>query len=319
MSLAALKMENVSCGVCRSSEARQFASGKDFEYHCSEDEFRMVECDECGNVYLNPRPTKEELGTIYPTNYYSYNYDTAINPLAIKAKDFLDQRKVKSWLRYVRTKSPRFMDVGCGNGRILHMLHKLGLPKQNLSGVEMHQGQMDRLNEEGYRGYNGRIEDVEGQLEAGSFDLIVMLQVLEHVEDPFSCVGSLARLLDKDGVLIVETPNTKSFDVRLFRDRYWGGYHFPRHWNLFSVQTLTRLASDHGLKVEAVNYLPAHSFWIFSLHHLAEERWKNLTLAKFFNPLQNMPLLSFFTAFDILRAKCGYQTSNVQVVLRKES
>lgn len=318
MSVAALKMEKVSCGVCGSSEAKTFASGKDFEYRTSEQEFNMDECAECGNVYLNPRPVVEELGTIYPSNYYSYVYDSSINPLAIKAKNFLDQRKAKSWLRYVKVEKPRFMDVGCGNGRILEMLHMIGVPKEKLCGVEMHQGQIDRLNKEGYRGLFGRIEDVEGQLEPKSFDLIVMLQVLEHVEEPSKCVEVLSRLLARDGVLIIETPNTQSLDVNLFRGRYWGGYHFPRHWNLFSESSLARMAKDNNLTVEAVNFLPAHSFWIFSFHHMIEERWKMAGVANFFNPLQNLALLALFTGFDTVRAKLGCKTSNVQMVMRKK-
>jgi 2-polyprenyl-3-methyl-5-hydroxy-6-metoxy-1,4-benzoquinol methylase len=317
MNLRTLSMEVVHCGVCHGEQSRLFANGRDFEYQTSDDDFKMVECIDCGNVYLNPRPTSGELDTIYPQNYYAYNYDSAINPLAIKAKVFLDQRKVKSWLKYVDAKLPRSMDVGCGNGRILEMLHSLGIAKQNLTGVEMHQGQIDRLNQQGYNGFFGRIEDVGDKLKTDSFDLIVMLQVLEHVENPDSCVKHLAQLLDKKGVLIIETPNTNSFDVRLFKERYWGGYHFPRHWNLFTVQTLERLGAQHGLQVDAVNFLPAHSFWIFSLHHLIEEKWKQPAIAKFFNPLQNIPLLAVFTGFDIIRAKLGFQTSNVQIVFRK--
>jgi hypothetical protein len=58
---------------------------------------------------------------------------------------------------------------------------------------------------------------------------------------------SLAKLLAPGGILIVETPNTKSWDVKLFRRGYWGGYHIPRHWNLLSAATLKRLATELDL------------------------------------------------------------------------
>ena len=60
MSVASLKMEKVSCGVCGSSDAKTFASGKDFEYRTSPDEFAALRCGECGLVYLNPRPAAED-------------------------------------------------------------------------------------------------------------------------------------------------------------------------------------------------------------------------------------------------------------------
>lgn len=313
-----LKMEAVHCGVCHSDDWRPFAKGKDYEYHTSDDEFNMVECTSCSNVYLNPRPVKDELSTIYPPNYYAYNYDSSINALALKAKDFLDTRKIHSWLSHVSNpKTVRFLDVGCGNGRYLKMLHKLGVPKENLFGVEMSEEAIAGLNQEGYRGYYGRIEDVFEKLPKGSFDLIVILQVLEHVEDPSVVVKQLGQLLAPGGVLIVETPNTKSLDVAIFRQSYWGGYHFPRHWNLFSKETLTRMALESHLKVKEFNFLPAHTFWIFSFQHMIAERTKSAWLKEFFNPFQNVVLLSLATGFDIVRAKVGFATSNIQLVATK--
>ncbi|MBD1923534.1 methyltransferase domain-containing protein [Microcoleus sp. FACHB-831] len=317
MMIDKLKLESVSCGVCGTDNWRKYASGKDYEYHTSEDEFQMVECQNCGNIYLNPRPVKEELPTIYPANYYAYNYDQAINPVAIRAKDWLDSIKVKSWLKYLKSSEPRFLDVGCGNGRYLKMLHRLGVPKEQLYGVEMSQEQIAQLNAEGFQGYYGRIEDVEAELPSKSFDLIVLLQVLEHVEQPRLVIKSLACLLKKDGILIIETPNTKSLDVKLFHKSYWGGYHFPRHWNLFNLETLKRLFSEENINIKAVNFLPAHSFWIFSFHHFIEHKWCLPWLARFFNPLQNIFLLSLFTALDMVRAKLGFNTSNIQIIAVK--
>jgi 2-polyprenyl-3-methyl-5-hydroxy-6-metoxy-1,4-benzoquinol methylase len=313
----ALQLEPVCCGVCGGDQWREYAKGKDYEYNTSDDVFQIVECQLCGNLYLNPRPTKSELSTIYPPNYYAYNYDVAIHPIAIRAKNWLDKVKVKQWLQHLSTPTPRFLDVGCGNGRYLKMLHQLGVPRDYLYGVEMNDRQIEQLKADGFHGYYGRIEDVEDQLPAASFDLIVLLQVLEHVENPRQMMTSLAKLLAPGGILIVETPNTKSWDVKLFRRGYWGGYHIPRHWNLLSAATLKRLANEQGLDVKTFNFLPAHSFWIFSFHHWISDRWKNKTLANWFNPYQNLILLTIFTGFDLVRARLGFSTSNIQMVALK--
>jgi len=310
-------MESVVCGVCASEQCEHFADGKDFEYRTSDDTFQMMRCLNCGNVYLNPRPAIEELPVIYPSNYYAYNYEQSINPLALKAKDILDARKVKGWLKHLSTNQPRFLDIGCGNGRYLQMLHKLGVSKDNLYGVELSQSEVEGLNRDGFHGYYGRIEDVHNQLPSSSFDLIVMLQVLEHVDNPALVVRCLAGLLKPGGVLIIETPNTESIDVKMFKRSYWGGYHFPRHWNLFNKATLTRLAESNGLRIKEFNFLPAHSFWIFSFHHMFEDQWRQRWLANIFDPCQNLFLLSIFTGVDIVRASLGFQTSNIQSVATK--
>ncbi|HEY9712710.1 MAG TPA: class I SAM-dependent methyltransferase, partial [Chroococcales cyanobacterium] len=246
-------------------------------------------------------------------------YDQTIHPLALKAKEILDKRKVKQWLSYRRGKELTFLDVGCGNGRYLKMLQALGYDRDKLYGVELSQQQVDRLNQEGYRAFYGRIEEVSQRLPQQSFDLIVILQVLEHVDNPAAVVSTLAQLLRPGGLLIIETPNTESLDLSLFKEKYWGGYHFPRHWNLFNCDNLNLMVEASGLKRRAVNFLPAHTFWIFSFHHLFVDRWHNKFLADLFDPFKNIFLLSVFTGFDIVRAKLGFKTSNVQFIAERPS
>jgi 2-polyprenyl-3-methyl-5-hydroxy-6-metoxy-1,4-benzoquinol methylase len=313
-----LRLESVRCGVCDGDRWSPRASGKDYEYRTSDDTFQVVQCQSCGNLYLNPRPIAAELSTIYPENYYAYNYEASINPIARKAKEILDRRKVKTWLQSVRLPLEKivFLDVGCGNGRYLDMLHQLGVPKSQLYGIEMSQTAVDRLQAEGYSCYFGRLEEVAAELPQQTFELIVLLQAIEHVESPRNALQLLSKLLKPGGVLILETPNTQSLDFRLFQHGYWGGYHFPRHWNLFDRQTLTQLAVQANLAVMQVNFLPSPAFWILSLHHTIGDRWQNQALANFFDPLQNLILLSVFTSFDLIRAKLGFSTSNIQVILR---
>jgi len=312
-----LKLESVTCGVCGADDWQAYALGQDYEYLTSSDEFSMVKCQVCSNIYLNPRPIVDELPTIYPSNYYAYNYELAISPIAIRAKNWLDRIKVKQWLKYLPDALPQVLDVGCGDGRYLEMLHNLGIPRNHLYGVEMSEDRIGYLNDLGFKGYYGRIEDIKEDLPPASFDLIILLQVLEHVENPRTLMQSLAGLLKQGGILIIETPNAESLDFNLFCHGYWGGYHFPRHWNLMNRQTLTRLTLEYNLEVKSFNYLSAHSFCIFSLHHLIKYKWRSPWLASIFNPYQNLILLAFFTAFDLFRAKLGFQTSNIQLVAVK--
>ncbi|MGC9504146.1 class I SAM-dependent methyltransferase [Baaleninema sp.] len=318
MSSSSLQLEFVRCGVCGADNWYPYAVGKDYEYDTSNDVFQMVRCKTCGNIYLNPRPTEAELSRIYPPHYYAYNYDKSVHPIARRAKDWLDAGKVKSWIApFEKKRALRFLDVGCGNGRYLKMLHRLGLAKHQLFGIEMNAEAIDSLNAEGYQGFYGRLEDVADELPENYFDVIVLLQVLEHVANPTETVRCLGRLLRPGGRLILETPNTEGLDANWFRDGFWGGYHFPRHWNLFDRKTLTRLVEDAGLTVGSFKALPSHAFWILSYHHWLQHQTQQPRLASLFDPLRNVALLSLFTGFDLLRSKVGVWTSNVQLVAVK--
>ena len=72
---------------------------------------------------------------------------------------------------------------------------------------------------------------------------MTMFHVIEHVADPPRVAERVARWLAPGGVFAVETPNLESLDARLFRERYWGGYHFPRHWHLYPFRGLPFLAA----------------------------------------------------------------------------
>lgn len=302
--------------MCESSEASQVATGLDFEYFSCDDSFAMHQCKLCGNIYLNPRPTQDELSVIYPSTYYSYNYSDAVHPLARMAKDFLDSRKIRKWVSFLKKKTDLcVLDVGCGDGRYLKLLHERhGVPKDQLFGVEMSEKQIACLNSDGFRGFYGTLSEVAGALKHNQFDLIVLLQVLEHLPEPLKDMQTLAGMLRPGGVLIVETPNTNSVDFKLFKRRYWGGYHFPRHWNLFNESVLKKICDSVELKVVAFNYLPAQTFWIYSLHNAIVDHPQTKWMARFLNPFQNIVLLCIFTAFDIIRAGLGFKTSNIQLI-----
>lgn len=276
----------------------------------------MHQCNRCGNIYLNPRPADEALSVIYPKSYYSYNYSDAVHPIARMGKDFLDSRKISKWFSYLPKKPDlAVLDVGCGDGRYLRLIHEqYGIAKEQLFGVEMSEKQIARLNADGFHGLNGTLADVAGSLKHNQFDLIVLLQVLEHLPDPLKDMERLAQMLRPGGVLIVETPNTQSIDFKLFKKRYWGGYHFPRHWNLFNQSVLEKMCDLVNLKVVAFNYLPAQTFWIYSLHNAIIDHPRTKWMARFLNPFQNIALLCIFTGFDIVRAALGFKTSNIQLI-----
>jgi SAM-dependent methyltransferase len=305
------------CPVCASARFHEFAVGFDYELQTCRNPWRFVKCGACGHAWLNPRPRAAELKVIYPPHYYAYNYEDQVSPLALWGKNVLDRLKFAAILKAIDRKPRAYLDVGCGSGRYLRLLERSGVPRERLYGLELDQTAVGRLRAEGYPVSAQRVENATG-IPAGALDLVTMFHVIEHVGDVRAVVDRIVRWLAPGGVLAVETPNLESLDARLFRARYWGGYHIPRHWHVFTVASLSRLLREHGLEVASVRYQTGHSFWMYSIHHwLRYGARARPRLASLFDPLRGLPFLIGFTGWDKLRAGLGFATSAILVLGRK--
>jgi SAM-dependent methyltransferase len=305
-----------ACPVCGGEETDDLATGFDYELQTCKNPWRFARCRGCGHAWLNPRPAVAALPDIYPPTYYAYNYTSQINSIARWGKEQLDRRKLGSILRHLPRTPASFLDIGCGDGRYLKLMERRGLLRDRLYGLELSDAVVAPLAADGYQVFNQRVE-TSTQVSDGSIDLATMFHVIEHVDDPAAVARKVAGLLAPGGVFAVETPNLDSLDARLFRNSYWGGYHIPRHWNLFTPGSLTRLLTDAGLEVRAVRFQTGHSFWMYSVHHALRygRRWP--WLARRFDPLRGLPFLAAFTAFDLARAAVGCRTSAMLVLAAK--
>lgn len=304
------------CPVCTSKSFSEYGRGFDYELRTCRNEWIFVQCDDCDNVWLNPRPAVKELSTIYPKHYYAYDFEGKVNPIALHAKNIIDSRKLKGIFSKLGRNPEAFIDIGCGSGRYLRAAKELGIPQSSIFGMELDQEVVDRLNEEGYKSYCERVEDCT-DIADGSIDLATMFHVIEHVDDPLAVVKQVGKWLRPDGLFAMETPNIDSFDARLFQKTYWGGYHIPRHWNLFSPKSIEKLLERSGLKLEAIQYQTGHSFWMYSMHHKTRYQHEKRGLSQWFDPLKGLPFLASFTAFDMLRSKLGFKTSSMLILARK--
>jgi SAM-dependent methyltransferase len=298
------------CPICGREPSLEHARGPDFEYASTGDtEWTFRRCTTCDVVSLSPRPDESALSVIYPSNYYAYDFD-ATPSIGYRVKEWLDRRSAGSYLA-AAPRDGNVLDIGCGDGRLLRILHARGVARDRLYGVELDARAVEAARGHGFRVSLGRFEDAD--LPEGTFALIVLQQVIEHVPDPRRMVERVRALLAAGGAVVIETPNTRSWDHRLFSKRYWGGYHIPRHFHLFNDRSLPALLRSAGLCVTRVDSLASPNFWIQSLHHRAAESggpgWVRFLRP---HPPRFLPL-AVFSAVDAV-GKLFRLTSNMRVV-----
>jgi 2-polyprenyl-3-methyl-5-hydroxy-6-metoxy-1,4-benzoquinol methylase len=111
--------------------------------------------------------------------------------------------------RYART-GTRAVDLGAGPGAMCERLHSFGCEVVAVDrDPAVYQGQhrfvAQDLNHTAFA----------SDLGAASFDLVVAIEVIEHVESPINFLRNIAQLLAPDGVAVITTPNVDSLPARL--------------------------------------------------------------------------------------------------------
>jgi SAM-dependent methyltransferase len=298
---ARLNLISVSCGVCGSDQAVQIATGYDFEYLTSPDNFTVSECLVCGNVYLNPRPNISEFERIYPSDYHSLDFSEDSFAFVHKVRSRLEARRLLRYCEGVPA-TARILDVGCGDGFHLSLLRDYGAPGWSVSGIDIDQRAVEIARGRGLEVRHGTVEDLAS--EGVQYDLIYTIQTIEHVAAPDEMLSAIEGILHPGGRVVIVTDNTDSIDAGLFKARHWGGYHFPRHWNLFNRRSLTRLASKCGLEVLSIRTIVSPVNWVYSIHNALVDRQAPQWLIDRFT-LKSPVSLGLFTLLDVFLAGFG--------------
>ena len=220
---------------------------------CSKIKRRLVDwhgisykvCKDCGSVYQDPRVIYE-----YEENYWG----EIIDPDGRK-RDLSQEKafKIKNWygdtVNYVNALPPgRVLDVGAGLGFFLGALN---------SNWERHALDVSAYALDFIKNQCKKTVVHRGTLELSNFpehyfDVIMFYHVIEHLDNPRRELTILKKILKKDGILIVGTPNVASLAARIFQGKF--RLYGLGHLCLFNPQSLKRILSNSGFQVLKTEY-----------------------------------------------------------------
>ena len=285
----------------RFGRSKTVGVGEDFEYRTSSDSFTAMRCENCGLVYLNPRPDLSEFETIYPENYHAFDFSEQDFGLIYKIRSRLEAKRVLSWCAEL-PENALILDVGCGDGFHLNLLKQYGKKSWALEGIDIDKRAVAMAEKSDLKIHAGTVESLN--LPKNQYDFAFMIQTIEHVAHPEMVLSAVFEILKPGGKLVVVTDNTDSFDFRLFKRSHWGGYHFPRHWNLFNRKSLTKLVEKCGFEIAGLTTQVSPVNWVYSIHNaLVDWNAPRFLINRF--TLKSTVSLSAFTSLDILLQKIG--------------
>jgi 2-polyprenyl-3-methyl-5-hydroxy-6-metoxy-1,4-benzoquinol methylase len=161
--------------------------------------------------------------------------------------------------------APRVLEVGCGAGATLQWLKQSGRCRE-ACGIELVETAAQAARQHADAVVAGDAEQlVDTVFEGRQFELILCLDVLEHMVEPWRFVEKLHRLLAPGGRVIFSIPNVRCLKVVLplvFLGRWRydeSGILDRTHLRFFTRASAIELATTSELRVEKVlRYMPPH-------------------------------------------------------------
>ncbi len=245
------------CPACESEAIAPLFEAQD--YTVSQESFPIWECAYCQLRFTQAVPEENEIGQYYQSEEYISHSNTSkglINFFYQKARAFTLQQKRRRVEGLSGKQQGRLLDLGCGTGEFLATMKKAGW---ETLGLEPDQGARKFARSE----YGLEVSDSEQlfSLEPGSFDVISMWHVLEHVHRLHPYLDQLAKLLHTDGVLLIAVPNYDSLDAETYGPA-WAAYDVPRHLYHFHPTSMPRLMEAHGLELVDRKAMPLDAFYV---------------------------------------------------------
>ena len=269
-----LLSSNLECPLCnfglRSSKgfrgpkthsiARSFTTTKKLAEEL--DKIQVYECRQCGLLYCDPVPVYDQRATsiIYDEEYCNrHRTITEVESSINSSVDWLVE--LNSKIRSVTQQPKEFLDVGAGLGFMMSAARKLGWHATGIDLSETVCNYALEITGETVLPYSV----FDDRLEEGKFDIISLMGILEHVNDPRAFFTRVLSLLKKGGCVYLDVPNEKALVMRIGNRLKPSGQTIhlspcadPFHLVGFSPKTIRYLANDLNLDIVYYKVKPVH-------------------------------------------------------------
>ncbi|MFY9311348.1 MAG: class I SAM-dependent methyltransferase [Bacteroidia bacterium] len=206
---------------------------------------------------VDPLPTIEQVEKYYKEDFYSET-NPAFNDSSLEVQQndklFFNSR----WQRIYEIceeflgdiSKKNIYDIGFGYAQALLYFKQKGL---NCSGIEPSEEGVEYAAKNGINGKVGGIEDEKSYVTDTKQDIVLLINVLEHLRTPYETLVNIRKhLIADNGILIIDVPNEYNA-FQLAANKEYGLKDWwlapPKHINYFSPSSLQHLLKEAGFNV----------------------------------------------------------------------
>ncbi|GIW19964.1 MAG: hypothetical protein KatS3mg065_0260 [Chloroflexota bacterium] len=203
----------------------------------------LVVCEGCDAGVTWPKPTLVDRQKQWAD---LYDLGVRVSTYTARAREFRERwNQILALAQQDLGRAPEsVLDVGCALGHFLAHARTRGV--RRVMGIESDPACREWASSQLGVEVRGDLASLRG---CKPFDLITMMDVLEHMEDPVSFLASAAGLLAPDGVVVLQLPNRRSVMASRAGSR-WSWYSAPDHLIHLSPASVRRLATQAGLQLK---------------------------------------------------------------------
>ena len=175
-------------------------------------------------------------------DYYSNNYERTsyLSPITItRYNEILDRFEPFR-------KTGNILDIGAGYGFFLEIARQRGW---NVYGTELTDEAVNHCTEKGLSMFKGELQNIDFQ--DLKFDVIVSIEVIEHIYNPVDYMTKMNEILRSGGQVYITTPNFNSYLRYRLKENY-NVIEYPNHLGYFTKNTLNKLFTENGFKTTKI-------------------------------------------------------------------
>jgi SAM-dependent methyltransferase len=194
---------------------------------------RLVTCEGCGLIYENPRFPADTIVRGYMAS------DDAGHDSQYAMRVLSFHRALEKLKQHIPAPGARVLDIGTAGGAFLDAAAQFGY---DAYGLEPSRYLVEKGKQRGLKIKQGVIED--HSYPEGTFDMVCLWDVLEHLPEPRHALQAVRRLLKPEGILLINYPDIGTWQAKLAGRRFW--WLLSVHLQHFSPATIQQLCARTG-------------------------------------------------------------------------
>jgi len=298
-------MLEIPCPLCSGTSYRMLYNARLGDLEASFDyltetpsNFRVVRCLDCRMVYSSPVFSEEKFLSLYRDS----RIDKAIEDIDLHAIRINMRRYLDRLIRISGMNGGSLLDVGCGCGHLLEYASSLGF---KVHGVDP---SLEAVNHA--RELLGVDTILTGSYQrtlypSGSFDLVLLIHVIDHVISPKDLLKTVHYHLKPGGYVFIVTHNIASLLSRLTGENFIA--YSVQHISYFNPDSLRKMLASCNLDfVQGMKSVTTYPLCHYVENGISNPVWRNR-------------LIRLLSVLGLAQVNFSFPFGNIEVIGRKGS